>query len=64
MADPKTPMTPKAASRIQSAADRSGTNQGFKGRAQSAANTPGGRGSKGSPSGGGKAGGKAGGKGK
>ena len=33
----KSPMTPKAASRIQSHADRSGTNRGFKGRAQSAA---------------------------
>ena len=33
---PKTPMTPDAASRIQSHADRTGTNQGFKGRAQSA----------------------------
>ena len=31
-----TPMTPDAASRIQSHADRTGTNQGFKGRAQSA----------------------------
>jgi hypothetical protein len=59
MADPKTPMTPKAASRIQSASDKSGTNQGFKGRAQSAAGKPGGGGGKGSsggkgPSGGGK----------
>ena len=33
----KNPMTPKAAARIQSHADRTGTNQGFKGRAQSAA---------------------------
>jgi len=30
-----TPMTPKAASRIQSHADRTSTNQGFKRRAQS-----------------------------
>lgn len=29
-------MTPSAAGRIQSASDRSGTNQGFKARAQSA----------------------------
>lgn len=34
---PKTPMTPSAASRIQSHADKSGTNQDFKSRAQSAA---------------------------
>lgn len=33
----KNPMTTKDASRIQSHADRSGTNQGFKGRAQSTA---------------------------
>ena len=33
----QTPMTPSAASRIQSHADRTGTNQGFKGRAQSGA---------------------------
>ena len=33
----KTPMTPKGAARIQSHADRTGTNQGFKGRAQAAA---------------------------
>ncbi|WP_316558503.1 hypothetical protein [Methanimicrococcus hongohii] len=33
----KTPMTQKAASRIQSSADKSGSNQGFKARAQSAA---------------------------
>lgn len=33
----KTPMTPDAASRIQSHADRTGKNQGFKGRAQSGA---------------------------
>ncbi len=33
----KTPMTPSDASRIQSHADKSGTNQGFKSRAQSAA---------------------------
>ena len=31
-----TPMTPSDASRIQSHADRTGTNQGFKGRAQAA----------------------------
>lgn len=49
-----TPMTPSAASRIQSHADKSGANQGFKSRAQSAAakNTSGGK------SGGGKSGGK------
>ncbi|KAI8148500.1 hypothetical protein BJV82DRAFT_663866 [Fennellomyces sp. T-0311] len=33
----KTPMTQDAASRIQSHADRTGTNQGFKSSAQSAA---------------------------
>jgi len=33
----KSSMTPSAASRIQSSADKSGSNQGFKGRAQSAA---------------------------
>ena len=33
----KTPMTPEAAARIQSNADRTGTNQDFKSRAQSAA---------------------------
>lgn len=33
----KTPMTPDAASRIQSHADRTGDNQDFKSRAQSAA---------------------------
>ncbi len=33
----KTPMTPSAASRIQSHADKSGTNQGFKSRSQRAA---------------------------
>ena len=33
----KSTMTPKAASRIQSHADASGTNQSFKSRAQSAA---------------------------
>ncbi len=33
----KTPMTQKDASRIQSGADRKGTNQDFKARAQSAA---------------------------
>ena len=37
MADSKTPMTPGAASRIQSHADRTGTNQDFKSRAQSGA---------------------------
>ena len=31
-----TPMTPQDASRIQSNADKTGTNQGFKERAQSA----------------------------
>lgn len=34
-------MSPKAASRIQSHADRTGTNQGFKGRAQRAASKKG-----------------------
>ena len=45
----KTPMTPSAASRIQSHADKSGTNQDFKGRAQSAGsnNESGGAASKG-----------------
>ena len=38
----KTPMTPKAASRIQSGADKSGKNQGFKARAQGAAAKQGG----------------------
>jgi len=33
----KTSMTSKAASRIQSNADKTGTNQGFKSRAESAA---------------------------
>lgn len=33
----KSPMTKEAASRIQSAADKTGTNQDFKARAQSAA---------------------------
>lgn len=33
----KSSMTPSAASRIQSAADRSGTNTGFKSRAMSSA---------------------------
>ncbi|WAI00947.1 hypothetical protein [Methanogenium organophilum] len=33
----KAPMTPAAARRIQSAADRSGTNQGMKSRAMKAA---------------------------
>jgi len=50
-----TPMTPKAAARVQAHADRSGTNAGFKGRAQAAAakNSGGGK-----ASGGGKGGGK------
>ena len=34
----KTPMSKKAASRIQSSADKSGKSQRFKARAQSAAN--------------------------
>lgn len=33
----KTPMTPEAASRIQSNADKTGNNQDFKARAESAA---------------------------
>lgn len=33
----QTPMTPADASRIQGNADRTGNNQGFKGRAQAAA---------------------------
>jgi len=33
----KTKMTPKAARRVQSHADKTGKNQGFKARAQSAA---------------------------
>lgn len=37
MSENKTPMTKSDASRIQSHADRTGTNDGFKGRAQSAA---------------------------
>ena len=37
MAKSTIPMTPKDASRIQSNSDRTGTNQGFKSRAQSAA---------------------------
>ena len=37
MANTKTPMTPKDASRIQSHSDRTGTNKGFKTRAQSTA---------------------------
>jgi len=37
MAKGSTPMNKAAASRIQSSADRSGSNQGFKGRAQSSA---------------------------
>ena len=48
----KTPTTPSDASRIQSQADKSGTNQGFKSRAQSAATK--------NSSGGGKSGGKKG----
>jgi len=39
MADPK-PTTPADAARIQSHADRNGTNQDFKARAQSAAAKP------------------------
>jgi hypothetical protein len=35
----KAPMTQQAAARIQSHADRTGTNQGFKSRAQSAADS-------------------------
>lgn len=35
--DKKTPMTPKDASRIQSSSDKTGRNQDFKTRAQSAA---------------------------
>lgn len=43
----KTPMTPKAASRIQGHADRTNTNAGFKARAQrAAAKNGGGSGSK------------------
>jgi hypothetical protein len=37
MSEKKTPMTPEAASRIQSDADRTGENQDFKSRAQRAA---------------------------
>lgn len=37
MSSKKTPMTPAAAGRIQAHADRTNTNQGFKGRAQRAA---------------------------
>ncbi|KAH7924640.1 hypothetical protein BV22DRAFT_1034953 [Leucogyrophana mollusca] len=64
-----TPMDSKAASRIQSHADKSGTNQGFKSRAQSAgaknANAAaGGGGQKSSNSGGGGGGAKSGGGGK
>lgn len=40
MSDNKTPMTPEAASRIQSHADRTGTNQDFKARAQAASAQP------------------------
>lgn len=36
---PKAPMTPEAAQRIQSNADKTGNNQDFKSRAQSAAAT-------------------------
>ena len=45
----KTPMTSDAAGRIQSHADRTGTNKGFKGRAQSggAKNNGGGKGKSG-----------------
>ena len=42
----KTPMTPSAASRIQSHADKTRTNQGFKSRAQSAAGKNSGSGGK------------------
>lgn len=51
----KTPMTPSAAARIQGAADRTGTNQGFKGRAQAAGarNAAGGKGGGGGGKGGG-----------
>jgi hypothetical protein len=37
MTQSKTPMTPEAAARIQSNADRTGTNQDFKARVQTAA---------------------------
>lgn len=37
MSKKSSPMTPTDASRIQSHADRSGSNHGFKGRAQAAA---------------------------
>ncbi len=37
MTNVKSPMTPAAASRIQSHPDRTGTNQGFKSRAQASA---------------------------
>jgi hypothetical protein len=50
MAKSKTPMTPSDASRIQSHADRNGTNQSFKARAQRGAST--------TTAGGGKGGGK------
>ncbi|KAG2219376.1 hypothetical protein INT45_006084 [Circinella minor] len=45
---PQNPMTPSDASRIQSHADKTGTNQDFKSRAQSAAahNTQGSKGGK------------------
>lgn len=49
----KTPMTPKDAGRIQAVADRTGTNQDFKARAQRAAAKNGNRGS-GKPGGKGK----------
>lgn len=42
MSNKKTPITPDAARRIQSHADRTGTNQDFKSRAQSAADKQGG----------------------
>ena len=44
--DKTTPMTPSAAARIQSNADKSGQNQSFKARAQAAAakNSDGGKG--------------------
>jgi len=54
MAESKTPMTPEDASRIQSHADRTGTNEDFKRRAQrSAERNSSGQGSTGNQSGGG-----------
>ena len=49
-----TPMTPAAASRIQSHADRTGTNQDFKGRAQAAGESNKGAGAPSGGQGGGK----------